>query len=97
MLSGNIMLSVNMNNQVSNLIFELFDVSREQAEEYSAEFEALVEAKSGELNASVIENQIPRIYGSKLQWRSQGVKAKYASKRTSAQTSYNAYINKQRR
>lgn len=86
-----------MNNQAANLIYELFDVSREEAEKYAEDFKALVEAKSGVFSPSVIENQVPKIYGKKLPWRSQELKAKYVAKQTSTQSSYNAYINKRRK
>jgi hypothetical protein len=86
-----------MINQASNLIFELFDVSRDDADKYAEDFQSLVEAKSGVLTLSVIENQIPKIYGARLSWRSQKVKERYAEKQKATQRAYNAYINNRRR
>ena len=81
-----------MKTAVAETIIKLFKVSNEEAELYASEFVALVESKGGKLNLSVIENQVPKVFGSRLEWRNEKAKEEQKDKSNITVGSYNKYI-----
>ena len=64
-----------MKSTIVETILKLFSVSNEEAELHAAEFIDLVKAKGRDVNKlSVIENQIPKVFGHRLEWRNNQVR-----------------------
>ena len=86
-----------MNSQaVADKIFELFDVSREDASSYATEFMVLVSSFSGVQTPDVIERQIPKIFGGRLKWRDESKREANEKKSKAIFSAYNAFINGKR-
>ncbi|MCP4499367.1 MAG: hypothetical protein GY822_05295 [Deltaproteobacteria bacterium] len=83
-----------MKSTIIETILKLFDVSREEAEIHATEFIDFVESKGGDIDSlSVIENQVPKILGERLKWRSAEIKQKKKKKTETIEKSYNNYLN----
>jgi len=86
-----------MKSTTIETILKIFDISREEAESYATEFIDLVEAKGGTVTLSVIENQVPKIFGKRLKWRNDKIKLEHEEKIQSSEKSYNNYLNKKKK
>ena len=87
-----------MKSTVIETILRLFNVSRKEAELYATEFIDLVESKGGGANSSsVIETQVPKVFGNRLEWRNEKVKQKQERKKIITENSYNSHIKGKKR
>jgi hypothetical protein len=76
-----------------NKIIELFDVTKDDALVYAQEFIDLVESFGGIPTQDVIDNQIPKVFGERLKWRSETVKREIDERKNSTAAAYNAFIS----
>jgi len=81
--------------RVIDKIVELFVVSPQDAQEYAKEFIELVESHGGLASQTVIDKQVPKVFGERLMWRN-GKKQNEDRKKKATIGSYNDYINKKR-
>ena len=77
----------------ANKIFELFVVTNDDALAYAREFIDLVESHGGLPSQEVIDNQIPKVFGERLKWRSQAMKLDIENQKNATVAAYNAFIS----
>jgi hypothetical protein len=85
-------------HHTSKLIHDTFLVSIGEADKLAIELIDFVKAKGGNVSdASNIESAILKVFGKRLNWRSEAKKAKLESNKTATVASYNAHIKSTKR